>query len=104
MISEKDVPMRTLLPLRVSWRALLWACLFPALASCDGDGDGGPMGPGPTAATVEITSGPTSLRQGDVVVYTVEMRDSEGVMVSDPTLSWRVSPHAAGICGSYSTT
>lgn len=97
MIPEKDVPMPTLPPLRVSWRALLWASLFPALASCgesDSAVDPGPTGP---SASVAITSGPSEVRQGDVVGYTAETRDAGGSQVADPTFAWSVSPASAGL-------
>ena len=92
MIPEKDVPMPTLPPLRVSWRALLWASLFPALASCGESA--GPIGP---SASVAITSGPSEVRQGDVVGYTAETRDAGGSLVADPTFAWSVSPASAGL-------
>ena len=97
MIPEKDVPMPTLPPLRVSWRALVWTSLFPALASCgesDSAVDPGPTGP---SASVAITSGPSEVRQGDVVGYTAETRDAGGSLVADPTFAWSVSPASAGL-------
>ena len=92
MIPEKDVPMPTLPPLRVSWRALLWASLFPALASCGESA--GPIGP---SASVAITSGPSEVRQGDVVGYTAETRDAGGSQVADSTFAWSVTPASAGL-------
>ena len=47
--------------------------------------------------TVSITAGPASPRQGDVVTYQAETRDSTGALVTDTSLSWSVSPAAAGL-------
>ncbi len=53
-----------------------------------------PPGPGHTVA---ITSGPSEVRQGDVVSYVAEVRDSTGTLVSDSTLAWSATPVNAGL-------
>ena len=52
---------------------------------------------GVAGASVAITSGPTGPRQGDVVVYTAETRDSQGAVLEDPTLTLSVVPSSAGL-------
>lgn len=44
-----------------------------------------------------ITGGPSQPRQGDVVLYAAEARDSIGDLVSDPTIAWAVEPGSAGL-------
>lgn len=46
--------------------------------------------------SIAITGGPASVRQGDVVAFTAETRDSTGALVNDPTLAWSVLPASAG--------
>ncbi len=53
-----------------------------------------PVGGG---VTVAITAGPAAPRQGDVVTYTAEVRDSTGEVVTGATLSWSVLPVASGL-------
>ena len=50
--------------------------------------------PPPPPPTVSITSGPTTVRQGDVVRYTAEARDGIGNVIG--TISWSVTPSNAG--------
>ncbi len=47
--------------------------------------------------TVAITAGPAAPRQGDVVAYSAEVRDSTGALVTGATLSWAVQPSSAGL-------
>jgi hypothetical protein len=55
-----------------------------------------PPPPGLTDA-IEITAGPEAPRQGDVVAYAAETRDSNGQVVNDTSLRWSVSPATAGV-------
>ncbi|MDH5549568.1 MAG: hypothetical protein OEZ42_06640, partial [Gemmatimonadota bacterium] len=41
-------------------------------------------------------SGPASARQGDVVMYGAEVRDTSGTLVTDSAIVWSVSPLGAG--------
>jgi hypothetical protein len=56
-----------------------------------------PPPPSGLSREIAITAGPTSLRQGDVVTYAAETRDSTGALVSDPTLAWSVEPASTGL-------
>ncbi len=51
-------------------------------------------------AKISISLGPNSTRQGDVVLYTAEVRDENGAAVDDPTFTWSVSPSSAGLFAS----
>lgn len=53
-----------------------------------------PAGPG---ASVTITAGPGALRQGEVVSYAAEVRDSVGNVQSDASVVWTISPASAGM-------
>lgn len=53
-----------------------------------------PVGGG---TTVAITAGPSAPREGDVVAYTAEVRDSSGAVVPGVTLVWSVRPASAGL-------
>ena len=53
--------------------------------------------PAGTGHTVTITAGPTDPRQGDVVTYVAETRDSTGALVNDVSLFWSVTPGSAGL-------
>lgn len=53
-----------------------------------------PMG---GSETLSISAGPASPRQGDVVTYEAETRDSTGAEIDDPTLTWHVTPQTAGL-------
>jgi len=55
-----------------------------------------PSGNGSTA-TIRILSPVTSLRQGDVVPFVAETRDSANQVVADPSLRWTVAPANAGL-------
>jgi hypothetical protein len=56
-----------------------------------------PPPPPGTGRTVTITAGPIAPRQGDVVMYTAEVRDSTGAPVSDTSLTWSAAPGSAGL-------
>ncbi len=45
---------------------------------------------------VTVAAGPVAPRQGDVVTYVAEVRDSTGTLVVDPSLTWSVTPPDAG--------
>lgn len=47
-------------------------------------------------ASVAFTSGPTTIRQGDVTPYTAEARDADGIVVADAQINWSVAPSDAG--------
>ncbi|NIR45727.1 MAG: hypothetical protein GWN99_15105 [Gemmatimonadetes bacterium] len=47
--------------------------------------------------SIQITSGPTDPRQGDVVVYVAETRDSDGEPTEDHSLTWSLAPGEAGL-------
>ncbi len=79
--------------------------LVAAVTSC---GDSAPTGttnpppppppPSPPAQpTITITSPSGALRQGDVVSLTAEVRDTTGVLASDPNISWSIRPATAGV-------
>ena len=72
------------------------AALVLFLSGCaDGGGGGSPMDPGAAVpATVEITSGPTDVRQGDVVIYGAVAQDGSGNALT-PTFS--LVPASAGL-------
>lgn len=53
-----------------------------------------PIGGG---TTVAITAGPAAPRQGDVVSYTAEVRDSAGAVVPGAMLAWAVLPASSGL-------
>ncbi len=54
--------------------------------------------PPPTArGTLTITAGPAAPRQGDVVVYTAEARDSAGAPLTGLSVNWSVVPAKAGL-------
>lgn len=55
------------------------------------------MSPSPAPASVVITTGPTGPRQGDVVRYVAEARDSSGAVLVDVSVSWTVLPDSAGL-------
>ncbi len=57
-------------------------------------GAGGPSG---VAASLTISGGPTTVRQGDVVTYTVETRDASNALITDPTLVWSIVPGSVGL-------
>ncbi len=57
----------------------------------------GGSGPSGVAASLTISGGPTTARQGDVVTYTVETRDASNALITDPTLVWSIVPGAAGL-------
>lgn len=48
-------------------------------------------------ASVRITAGPASVRQGDVVGYAAEARDSAGSLQPDGAVRWAVLPASGGI-------
>lgn len=50
----------------------------------------------PPPSGVRITGGPTSVRQGDVVTYTAEARDSAGSLQPPGSVQWAVIPPAEG--------
>ncbi len=47
--------------------------------------------------TVAIIAGPAAPRQGDVVSYAAEVRDSTGALVPGATLTWAVQPPPSGL-------
>ncbi len=51
----------------------------------------------PFFGTVTITSGTTTPRQGDIEVYTAEVRDSTGQVTTQETVTWSVVPFTAGL-------
>ena len=53
--------------------------------------------PAGTGHTVTISAGPADPRQGDVVTYVAETRDSTGALVTDVALFWSVTPGSAGL-------
>jgi len=53
--------------------------------------------PAGNGRTVAISAGPSAPRQGDVVVYQAETRDSTGALVNDSTLAWAIAPGGAGL-------
>lgn len=53
-----------------------------------------PIGGG---TTVAITAGPAAPRQGDVVSYSAEVRDSTGAVVPGASLAWAVQPGSSGL-------
>lgn len=53
-----------------------------------------PVGPG---SSVAITAGVSDPRQGDVVSYTAEVRDSAGNVQSDAVVTWTAFPASAGL-------
>lgn len=56
-----------------------------------------PAPPPPAGPSVTITAGPDSVRQGDVVSYAAEARDSAGTLQDPGSLRWTVSPPEAGL-------
>jgi hypothetical protein len=46
--------------------------------------------------TVTLTGGPASVRQGDVVTFTAEVRDNDGSVLPDANGGWSVQPSSAG--------
>lgn len=69
----------------------LTAALALAIHACSD-----PAAPGNGVASVTITSGPASPRQGDVVTYAAEARGSDGEPDS-AALQWSVIPASAGL-------
>jgi hypothetical protein len=60
-------------------------------------GDGADPGDNPGAQPgVEITTTLSELRQGDVVGLAAEVRDVDGAVVDDPTVSWSLEPASSG--------
>lgn len=54
--------------------------------------------PAPPGGGISVTlSGPGAPRQGDVVLYRADVRDSTGAPVTDSTLVWSVDPASAGL-------
>ncbi|MEZ4415630.1 MAG: hypothetical protein R3E10_07740 [Gemmatimonadota bacterium] len=51
---------------------------------------------GVEAAAVQITSGPTTVRQGDVTPYRAEARDTAGAPLQGAAITWSVTPQDAG--------
>ena len=56
-----------------------------------------PLPPIGTAASIEITAGSASPRQGDVERYTVSTLDADGNAITDQSLLWTVDPAEAGL-------
>jgi len=56
-------------------------------------------GPEAAAAAVRILAPATDLRQGDVTGFSVEVRDSAGVVVEGARVHWSVEPASMGIVG-----
>ena len=78
-------------PMRVRNTAATIAVLALTVGACSG-GDAAPATP-----TVTITSGPSEVRQGDVVRYRAEVRDEEGKLAEDVMIAWSVQPPSAGL-------
>ena len=53
--------------------------------------------PPPSADVLAITAGPPAPRQGDVVEYEAEVRDSLGDVLPDAVVAWTVSPASSGL-------
>lgn len=51
----------------------------------------------PAGPSVTITAGPDSVRQGDVVSYAAEARDSTGAPQNPASLRWTIDPPDAGL-------
>jgi len=52
---------------------------------------------GPLVGSVSISGDASGAAQGDVVPFSVDVRDPDGNPVSNPTVSWRTIPSAAGL-------
>lgn len=52
---------------------------------------------GPLVGSITISGDATGAAQGDVVQFSADVRDPAGIPVSNPTVSWRTIPSAAGL-------
>ncbi len=87
-------------PIRRVIRLTALSLASAASLTCLGDSTGptNPLGSGRTAS-VSIT-GPSSVRQGDVVSYSAQVTDTSGAAVADAQLNWVVEPASDGFFAS----